>query len=240
MRQLILFIFLSTLLSVSAQKKAATSQGFVGVKKFNEIHKKDFFKIFSKSDTIKMREDYKVSIVIDTSIIKNVGQIKVFVNDIEAKRKKNIFRQSAFIYRFSKGIKTIKLKIVYPKDKAMDTIKTQFDLYFIVTKNNSTNVDYIGYAEPMPRFASKKHTTFKNYLYQSAITIGIHLKGKMLLDYTVMENGKLRIDGIQSDFIDYLQEDKLKKEWEKFSDWIPGVYEGRKRNVKIFKQEFNF
>jgi hypothetical protein len=92
----------------------------------------------------------------------------------------------------------------------------------------------------MPRFASKKHTTFKNYLYQTAITIGIHLKGKMLLDYTVMENGKLRIDGIQSDFIDYLQEDKLKKEWEKFSDWIPGVYEGRKRNVKIFKQEFNF
>jgi hypothetical protein len=74
---------------------------------------------------------------------------------------------------------------------------------------------------PCPDSLLKSTQHLKNYLYQTAITIGIHLKGKMLLDYTVMENGKLRIDGIQSDFIDYLQEDKLKKEWEKFSDWIP-------------------
>ncbi len=240
MRQLILFLYFSTVLSVSAQKKPVASHTFVGVKKFNEIHKKDFFKIFSKSDTILNAEEYILSLVIDTNIIKNVGQIKVFVNDFEAKRKKNIFRQNAHFMRFGKGVKTINLKIVYPKAGKIDTIKTQFDLYFVVTKKHITNIDYIGYAEPMPRFASKKHTTFKNYLYQSAITIGINLKGKMLLDYTVMENGKFRIDGIQADFIDYLQEDKLKKEWEKFSDWIPGVYEGRKRNVKIFKQEFNF
>lgn len=73
-----------------------------------------------------------------------------------------------------------------------------------------------------------------------ALSVGTKLQGKILLDYTIMENGKIRIDQIQSTFLDYLQEDKLRVEWEKSMDWQPGIYEGKKRNVKIFKEEFNF
>lgn len=142
--------------------------------------------------------------------------------------------------RFGKGVKTINLKIVYPNSGHIDTIRTEFNLYFIATQKHISNVDYIGYADPMPRFSSKKYPTFKNFLSQSASAIGINLSEKIILDYTILETGKLRVDQIQSNNLDYLQEDKLKKEWEKCSGWIPGIYEGRKRNVKIFKQEFSF
>jgi hypothetical protein len=199
---------------------------------FNKLHSKDFFSISTKTDTLELSYKYKAFIVIDSTKIKDLNKIKVlFYDKTPLERKKNKFK---LVYMpFLEGFNSYDITIINNSSKQPDTIKSTISFYALRSSRPS-NIDYIALADKMPKFNSAGYTSFNDYLIKSFQKENIKIKGKVIIDYTVMTNGSTRFEQIQQSALNsYEDEEKIEKIISKYKGWTVGEDKGRKVNVYV-------
>jgi hypothetical protein len=198
---------------------------------FNKLHSNSFFRISTKTDTLEFSYKYQAFIVIDSTKIKDLTKIKVLFYNTPLPRKKDKFKLTYL--PFSEGLNSYDITIINNSGKYPDTIKSKISFY-AHRSSRSSNIDYIALAEKMPKFNSQEYASFNDYLIKSFQKENVKLKGKVIIDYTVLADGSTRFEQIQQTALDsYDDEEKIEKIITKYKDWTPGEDKGKKVNIYI-------
>lgn len=109
---------------------------FTTTKEFNLKHKDDFYKIKSYGDTIVAGNLYKAEIIIDTSKVKGLKNIKViFGQKAELQRNGNVFKLG--YYPFKIGLNEYEITILNGNNTP---IKFTHNVYEVIPKKNKTKL----------------------------------------------------------------------------------------------------
>lgn len=228
MKKILTFCFWTILyVNCSSQSKKTTLTS----SQFNKIYGNDFCKIYTKTDTLEIPDKYKAFIVLDSTKIKDLNKIKMFFYTVPLDRKKNKFKIEYI--PILPGLNSYDLTIINNSNNKSDTIKSAITFY-AKRQTKSVKTDYIAHADQMPKFNSKEYSSFADYFIKSCKKENVLLKGKVIIDYTVLANGWTRFEKIdQSALNSYEDEEKIENIITNYRGWTPGIDKGKKVNVNI-------
>jgi hypothetical protein len=186
-----------------------------------------YWKFKSTADSVEVGSEFKAFIEIDTTKVKDLDKISVYVWDTKIERTSNLFPISFVV--FLKGALKYDLRVI----NNSDTIKFQKIVYGIKQKNPKPSVSVVPLPEKMPEYKSKTYTSFDDYIIRSLKKENISVTGKLILTYTIMADGKITDIKVHNKTLNYLDKDKISIIIADSKSWTPGKDKGKNVNVPI-------
>jgi hypothetical protein len=186
-----------------------------------------YWKFKSTSDSVEIGSTFKAYVEIDTTQIKDLDKIAVYVWNTKIERASNVFPISFVV--FLKEPLKYNVRII----NGSDTTKLQKIVYGITKKNIKPSIALVPLPEKMPEFKSSSYDSFDDYILKSIKKEKITLTGKLILTYTIMANGEIADINVYSKTLNYLDKDKISKIIADSKVWTPGQDKGKNVNVPI-------
>jgi hypothetical protein len=198
---------------------------------FNKAHSQDFFKFYTKRDTVSIGDNYEAYVVIDSSKIKNPDKITVLFYSVPLPRTGTKFK---ILYKpVMEGPNNFEITIINNENKVPESVKFTHSV-FVRRARKTPSPDYVVLPEKKPEFRSKEFRSFDDYLLNAIKAAKIHIEGKLILSYTVMLDGSTRFESLKSANINQGDLEKTESIVKSYSGWIPGEDKGKKVNVNIY------
>ncbi len=204
---------------------------FISSNDFNRIHKDDFFKIQTNSDTVEVGKLYEAFIVIDSTVITDASSISITTsNNNQLKRTGYKFYFGA--YQAVVGPKNYDLKIVKSNvNGTAETIAATIFTYGIVPRKMAES-DFVLIPDIAPKFNGSEYKSFDDFFIAKLKEHKLSLSGKVFLCYTVMKDGKTRFEWTKGK-ITSDQNEIVKKIVTSYENWTPGKNKKEIVNVMI-------
>ena len=193
-----------------------------------------YWQFKSLADSIEVGSDFKAYVEIDTTIIKDLDKISVYVWSVKVERTSNKFPISFVV--FLKEPLKYDVRII----NNSDTTKFQRTVYGIKQKNPKPAISVVPFPDKMPEFKSHdEYSSFEDYLLKSLAKEKIKVVGKLMLTYTIMADGKIEEIRVHGKSLNYFDKEKISNIIANSKNWTPGKDKGKNVNVPM-QNAFDF
>jgi hypothetical protein len=193
----------------------------------------EYWKFQTHSDSVEIGSQFRATVEIDTTIIKKLEDISVYLGPAKVGRVGNIFPIS-FVVVLKEPLK-YDVRIVNKRD----TTKFQRVVYGIKQKNPKTTISVVPLPEKMPEFKAKGFKSFDEYIIEKIKEENIEVRGILTLTFKILADGNTADIQVHSRTLNFLDKDKISNLIEGGGSWTPGQDKGKNVNVPINKV-FNF
>jgi len=193
-----------------------------------------YWKFHTLADSIEVGSEFRAYVEIDTTIIKDLDKISVYVWNVRVERNSNKFPISFVV--FLKEPLKYDVRII----NNSDTTKFQRNVYGIKQKNPEPSISVVPFPDKMPEFKSHgEYSSFEDYLLKSIKKEQIKVVGKLMLTYTILVDGKIAEIKVHSKTLNYFDKDKISNIIANSKNWTPGIDNGKNVNVPM-QNAFDF
>ena len=191
------------------------------------IFAQEFFHAYSVSDTVEIGKGYHLDFSIDTNQIHDLSKISIMFGKLELKRSGNSFAFDIMSYmpgNMQFDFTIIRSDITPPA--VVNYSKTIFG------SKPAASPDFIVLPDVKPVFVSDEYKDFDSYFVGEVFKRKIAVTGKLIILFTVMKDGTVRVDNLRSKTIAESSKEKI-IELISGSKWIPGSMDGKPANVQL-------